>query len=36
MDLKSNDWRKSKRSGGNGGDCVEILLVEGGQEPNQA
>ncbi len=25
MDLS---WRKSKRSGGNGGDCVEVATVD--------
>lgn len=24
MDLSSAAWRKSSRSGGNGGDCVEV------------
>lgn len=24
MDLNGADWRKSKRSGGNGGACVEV------------
>jgi hypothetical protein len=28
MDLNNADWRKSKRSGGNGGNCVEVAVVE--------
>jgi hypothetical protein len=27
-DLSSQTWRKSSRSGGNGGDCVEIAQVD--------
>jgi Domain of unknown function (DUF397) len=28
MDLKNTDWRKSKRSGENGGNCVEVSVAE--------
>lgn len=28
MDVNSTDWRKSKRSAENGGDCVEVATVE--------
>ncbi len=28
MDVNSTDWRKSKRSGENGGDCVEVATIE--------
>jgi hypothetical protein len=28
MDLNSADWRKSSRSGGGGGNCVELAVVE--------
>jgi Domain of unknown function (DUF397) len=27
MDLKDATWRTSKRSGSNGGNCVEITVV---------
>lgn len=27
MDLKDASWRKSTRSGSNGGDCVEITVI---------
>ncbi len=27
MDVKNTDWRKSKRSGENGGNCVEVATV---------
>ncbi|HZE34306.1 MAG TPA: DUF397 domain-containing protein [Actinoallomurus sp.] len=30
MDLNSYDWRKSTRSGENGGDCVEVAVAEKG------
>jgi hypothetical protein len=30
MDLNSHDWRKSTRSGQNGGDCVEVAVAEKG------
>jgi hypothetical protein len=30
MDLNSYDWRKSTRSGQNGGDCVEVAVAEKG------
>lgn len=30
MDLTDATWRKSTRSGNNGGDCVEITVVEDG------
>ena len=36
MDLKDADWRKSKRSGENGGNCVEITFIERrGDEPSR-
>ncbi|MCO6008670.1 DUF397 domain-containing protein [Actinoallomurus purpureus] len=28
MDLDHTDWRKSRRSGTNGGNCVEVRVVE--------
>jgi Domain of unknown function (DUF397) len=28
MDLNNADWRKSSRSGGGGGNCVEVAAVE--------
>lgn len=28
MDLSNAEWRKSKRSSDNGGDCVETVVVE--------
>jgi hypothetical protein len=28
MDLINCDWRKSTRSGQNGGDCVEVAVAE--------
>jgi hypothetical protein len=28
MDLNNADWRKSKRSSDNGGNCVEVVLVD--------
>jgi Domain of unknown function (DUF397) len=31
MDLSSADWRKSRRSGGNGGNCVEVTVLENAQ-----
>ncbi|MEV5749610.1 DUF397 domain-containing protein [Actinoallomurus sp. NPDC052308] len=27
MNLESLDWRKSRRSGANGGACVEVAVV---------
>jgi Domain of unknown function (DUF397) len=30
MDLNSYNWRKSTRSGQNGGDCVEVAVAEEG------
>jgi hypothetical protein len=27
MDVKDATWRKSSRSGGNGGNCVEVMAV---------
>jgi Domain of unknown function (DUF397) len=30
MDLNSYDWRKSARSGQNGGECVEVAVAERG------
>ncbi|WP_406567629.1 DUF397 domain-containing protein [Actinoallomurus spadix] len=27
MDVTLGSWRKSSRSGGNGGDCVEVTVV---------
>lgn len=29
MDLTTANWRKSTRSGNNGGDCVEVAVVRG-------
>jgi hypothetical protein len=29
MDVSTLDWRKSGRSGGDGGDCVEVATVDG-------
>ncbi|MFB9802423.1 DUF397 domain-containing protein [Streptomonospora salina] len=29
MDLSRAQWRKSRRSGNNGGDCVEVAAAEG-------
>jgi hypothetical protein len=28
MDLNNAVWRKSKRSTNNGGDCVEVVVVD--------
>ncbi|WP_425551324.1 DUF397 domain-containing protein [Actinoallomurus vinaceus] len=28
MDLNHADWRKSRRSGTNGGNCVEVCVTE--------
>lgn len=28
MDMKRLEWRKSRRSSNNGGDCVEVATVE--------
>jgi hypothetical protein len=28
MDVRDAEWRKSKRSGSNGGACVEVALCE--------
>ncbi|WP_406566919.1 DUF397 domain-containing protein [Actinoallomurus rhizosphaericola] len=28
MDLSNADWRKSTRSGQNGGDCVEVATMD--------
>jgi uncharacterized protein DUF397 len=28
MDLKNAEWRKSKRSSDNGGNCVEVAVVD--------
>jgi Domain of unknown function (DUF397) len=28
MDLSNADWRKSKRSSNNGGNCVEVVVVD--------
>ena len=28
MDLKNAEWRKSKRSSDNGGNCVEVVVVD--------
>ncbi|MCO5989709.1 DUF397 domain-containing protein [Actinoallomurus spadix] len=30
--MKSVTWRKSSRSGGNGGNCVELAVIEGDTE----
>ncbi|MBW8484236.1 DUF397 domain-containing protein [Actinomadura parmotrematis] len=29
MDLNAMTWRKSSRSGGNGGECVELAAMRG-------
>lgn len=29
MDVNDAQWRKSKRSSDNGGDCVEVTLIDG-------
>ena len=31
MDLSRVTWRKSRRSGGNGGDCVEVGVARRGE-----
>lgn len=28
MDLNNTDWRKSKRSAENGGNCVEVTVID--------
>jgi hypothetical protein len=28
MDLKNAAWRKSKRSSDNGGNCVEVVVID--------
>ena len=28
MDLKNAEWRKSRRSSDNGGNCVEVVVVD--------
>jgi hypothetical protein len=28
MDLNNADWRKSKRSSNNGGNCVQVVVVD--------
>lgn len=28
MDLNNDGWRKSKRSSDNGGNCVEVVVVD--------
>jgi Domain of unknown function (DUF397) len=28
MDLSNADWRKSKRSSDNGGNCVEVVVID--------
>jgi hypothetical protein len=28
MDLNNATWRKSKRSTDNGGDCVEVVVID--------
>ncbi len=28
MDVSTVEWRKSKRSGGDGGNCVEVATVD--------
>jgi hypothetical protein len=28
MELRNADWRKSKRSSNNGGNCVEVVVVD--------
>ncbi|MEV5747721.1 DUF397 domain-containing protein [Actinoallomurus sp. NPDC052308] len=29
MDVNDAQWRKSKRSSDNGGDCVEVTVLDG-------
>lgn len=36
MDLTNATWRKSARSGDNGGQCVEVTTVEGDPASRQA
>ncbi|MFL6054043.1 MAG: DUF397 domain-containing protein [Actinoallomurus sp.] len=31
MDLNHADWRKSRHSGTNGGNCVEVCVLDKGQ-----
>lgn len=31
MDLKKLPWRKSRRSGDNGGNCVEVVKIDTGK-----
>ncbi|GAA0943200.1 DUF397 domain-containing protein [Nonomuraea longicatena] len=31
-DLSNATWRKARRSGNNGGNCVEVALVDGAKE----
>jgi hypothetical protein len=33
MDLTNADWRKSALSGNNGGDCVEVTVLDGHDSP---
>jgi hypothetical protein len=28
MELNNTDWRKSKRSSNNGGNCVEVVVID--------
>jgi hypothetical protein len=28
MELSNADWRKSKRSSNNGGNCVEVVVID--------
>jgi Domain of unknown function (DUF397) len=32
--MSSLDWRKSRRSGGNGGNCVEVAVSRRGSAPS--
>jgi hypothetical protein len=32
MDLTNAQWRKAQRSADNGGDCVEVAVVDGTKE----
>jgi hypothetical protein len=32
MDLTNAQWRKAQRSANNGGDCVEVAVIDGTKE----
>lgn len=36
MDVNTLTWRKSQRSSGNGGDCVELAVIEAGDDRNSS